>query len=160
MNNYKTDDLTNLNKDTLVSKANTQIEFRGKLDFLIAYIYKCQLISKQNSNFELAKNLEEVEIYVKKILECEVKNQAFSNNNLFGLSSQTIKEKSHKLYAKYHKENFEKNELYIELNLLRIYVRQAEVLCVKAFDKKRLDLISALNILSSAIHILQINSIK
>ncbi|MDR2183565.1 MAG: phosphate propanoyltransferase [Clostridiales bacterium] len=142
----------------LVSKSHPRIELRGKLDSLQAKIIEVQLIACKNGKDEIAKELNELLEFARRILACEVKDVPFEFELLIGLTADELRAKSHnprKYFGIGHiMPSYHMGELVAALNTLRTYAREVELCAVRVFGEQKTDIIRALNRLSSAVYII------
>lgn len=159
----KPEELTHLRGKLMVPKTHPRIRFRGKLDSLEAYVLLAQNCARKEGRAELDRNLGEVLDYVRKMVRAEVMDEPLPPIHLFGLDASQLRERSHypqKYFGVSHTPPVvEHGEMMLWLNLLRTQVRETELAAVQAFwqegsPPERLDIIQALNRLSSAIWIL------
>lgn len=153
--------MTHLNGDVLVSKLHPRIAFRGAIDTLESEIILCQLIS----NSETKTALEEILSFVRLILRCEVLNEPVPAPKLCGLTEEAVRAHSHRPQDFYGQPHFmpsaSDGELIARLNRCRCAAREAELRAVAAFVDAdgcatRIDLLRAVNRLSSMLYILMI----
>ncbi len=169
MENKKPECMTHLYKDELVYKDNPIIILRGKLDSLQAKILEVQSYivhdsGKADENQLLLQNLEELLEYSRNIMLAEILNQELDNNKkLFGLTIDEVKTISHNTMkyfniAPMRQLSYKDCPIAIKINMLRALSREVELAAIVAFKSgdecERLDIIKALNRLSSAFHIL------
>jgi len=156
-NRPKPEHMTHLNSRELVCKSHPRIAFRGKLDSLQAMIIQAQCISHMSGQTGIVEDLDEILTYVRRVLACEVKETPFGPVELFGLSDEVLRERSHypnKYYGIDHiLPSYHMGEIVAVLNRLRTCIRESELRAVQAFQDKRGDIIRALNRLSSGIYI-------
>ena len=154
----KTENMTHLNGSTLVSKSHPRIILRGKLDFLQAKIIEVQIVALKSNKMGIVSELDETLEFVRQVLAHEVKEKPFGPVSLFGLSDEELRERSHnpkKYYGTGHiTPTYQMGEIVAALNILRTHVREVELLLVSVFEDQRMDLVRALNRLSSAIYII------
>ena len=132
---------------------------RGKLDSLQAQIVRCQIEAPPS----LADLLEETLAYTHAILTAEVTGNHFPKTLLFGVPGQKLREQSHnpkKAFGVAHVfPSREMGATAAWMNSLRAQSREAETAAVDAFyrdgEMERVDLIEALNRLSSAFYTLE-----
>lgn len=160
--NQKPEDMTHLRGNLLVPKTHPRIEFRGRLDSLIAQMLEVQLTAQEEHSEQVAQELEELICFVRKILGAEVKEEPLEEPRLLGMDSAQLR------YASQHvKEtlgidhpipNCGMGRLCIALNRLRTQVREVELSAARAFQTAdgsvRPDIIEGLNRLSSCIYIM------
>ncbi|HHV26281.1 cobalamin adenosyltransferase [Anaerosalibacter bizertensis] len=154
--------MTHLFGNKLVYKDDPRIIFRGKLDSLQSEILELQHLSYVKDVEKLSMELQEVLEYVREILRCEVLSEEYSREKLFGLTEGELRDMSHfpkKYFGVGHiLPHYKMDEIMLKLNSLRSSSREVELAAVKAFKKEngieRVDIIKALNRLSSGIYIL------
>ena len=155
----KPEDMTHLRANILIKKTDPVIDFRGKLDLLEAEIILAQIVSERLGYARLTQDLGETLDYTRNLLACEVLEKPVDENvTLLGLSIPELRRVSHdiksELGLKTHPmPDYKMGEMPAVLNKLRALVRQTELSAAKAVPE-RLDIIRALNRLSSCMHIL------
>ncbi|QOT00181.1 cobalamin adenosyltransferase [Brevibacterium sp. JNUCC-42] len=160
---HKPEHMTHLYGNLLVYKDHPRITFRGKLDSLEAKILQAQITGVKVGMPKLVADLEEVLLFVRNILRCEVLGERLTNIQLLDMTPEEIREQSHhpkKYFGLDHfKPSYEMGEMVIALNSLRTFTRETELLAYQAFKQEhgsveREDIIQALNRLSSLFWIL------
>ena len=156
----KTEDLTHLNGDFLVSKTHPRILFRGKMDVFQADLILCCLYCP-----EQREKLQEVLNLSRSLLAAEVLEKPVEETSLCGLTQEQIRKISHFPQNTYGIPHFmpgpEDGPAMAWLNKARCSARQAELAAVRAFRDRegrvtRQDLLQAMNRLSSMLYILMI----
>ena len=159
----KPEHMTHLHGDVLVSKTHPRIRFRGVMDEVQAEILLCQLIVSR----KLQERLGELLGCARRLIRCDVLDEAVPEEKLGGMTEQQLRERSHRPQDFYGQTHFmpEANDgrEILELNRLRCVVRRAELVAVEAFvDEKgvptRPDILKALNRMSSLVYILMIET--
>ncbi len=159
----KTEYMTHLYENQLVLKSHPIIAFRGYMDLL-----QCELILMQaecnNLNFKkTSSNIKQIASLCRTILTCEVKKISFDFPLLLGLTSEQLRLRSHypkKYYGiDHHPPSVHSSLISLKLHRVRSLCRQTELAAINAFCKNknkitRLDIIQALNRISSALYIL------
>ena len=157
----KPEHLTHLNGDTLVHKTHPRIAFRGAMDTLEAEIMLCQLVLRE----PMKKQLQEVLDFARYLLRCDVLEEKVERETLCGLDEQQLRSHSHRPQEYYGQPHFmpevTDGEEILRLNRCRCAAREAELKAVAAFTDRegnptRIDLLRAMNRLSSMIYILMI----
>lgn len=158
----KPEHMTQIHGNRLVFKDDPRISFRGKLDSLQSKIMELQILVASKDAKDLVEELDEVLNYTREILKAEVLEEVLSVEKLIGLSEDQLREMSH--HPKKHfgvdhiLPNYQMGEILIGLNSLRSSAREAELVAIKAFRRdfeiSRIDIIRALNRLSSCIYIM------
>ena len=157
----KPEHLTHLNGDTLVHKTHPRIAFRGAMDTLEAEIMLCQLALGE----PMKKQLQEVLDFARYLLRCDVLEEKVERETLCGLDEQQLRSHSHRPQEYYGQPHFmpevTDGEEILRLNRCRCAAREAELKAVAAFTDRegnptRIDLLRAMNRLSSMIYILMI----
>lgn len=157
----KPEHLTHLNGDTLVHKTHPRIAFRGAMDTLEAEIMLCQLALRE----PMKKQLQEVLDFARYLLRCDVLEEKVERETLCGLDEQQLRSHSHRPQDFYGQPHFmpevTDGEEILRLNRCRCAAREAELKAVAAFTDRegnptRIDLLRAMNRLSSMIYILMI----
>ena len=157
----KPEHMTHLNGDMLVHKTHPRIAFRGAMDTLEAELMLCQLVLAE----PVRKQLGEVLDYTRYLLRCEVLEEKITRDTLCGLSQEQLRSYSHRPQDFYGQPHFmpeaTDGEAILRLNRSRCAAREAELKAVAAFSDRegnptRIDLLQAMNRLSSMIYILMI----
>jgi ethanolamine utilization cobalamin adenosyltransferase len=160
----KPEHYTHLRGNILVPKSHPVIRFRGQLDLLEANFITCinQVVSSGYQ--EMADELNIIFLYLQEIMRAEVRDKPLQFIDFKGWSDAEIREYSHhpeKYFGVRHALPDPKyGALYGEVNQLRAMIRQLEIAAVEAFCGEeeaqcvRLDIILALNRLSSLIYII------
>ena len=154
--------MTHIFGNKLVYKDDPRIIFRGKLDSLQSEILELQHLTYTRNMGKLTIDLQEILESVREILRCEVSGDKYTKEGLFGFSEKELRNMSHspkKYFGVGHiLPNYKMDEIMLKLNSLRTSSREVELAAVKAFRKEngvdRLDILKALNRLSSGIYIL------
>lgn len=161
----KKENITELYDGYFVAKDNPIIEFRGKLDLLMAVLLETTFYAKESSEnnpqtAEIYSKLEELILFLRKIMYAESRQETFCVDELFGLSLDNIKEYTYNPSQNNLPNHFfvdsKMSLLMIKLNVARCMVRECEIVCLKAFSGKRDDLVRALNRFSSACYYLML----
>jgi ethanolamine utilization cobalamin adenosyltransferase len=156
----KPEHMTHLNGDVLVSKSHPRIRFRGRLDTLEAELMLCQLVSPA-----VRKELGEILRQARRLIRCDVLGEPVETETLCGLSEAEIRAHSHRPQDYYGQPHFmpeyTDGEAILRLNRARCAAREAELLAVAAFTDAdgvptRVDILKALNRMSSMLYILMI----
>ena len=160
----KPEHLTALRGNLLVAKNHPQIKFRGRLDSLEADIVWTQVQFRTLGLEQAVADLGEVLNDVRQILRSEVLDVPFEQVTLLGLDDEQLRYRSHypkTFYAMTHfAATVDDGEGVVLLNRLRTQVREVELAAYDAFavseaePPTRLDLIKALNRLSSAVYLM------
>ena len=157
----KPEQMTHLNGDVLVSKTHPRIAFRGAMDTLEAEILLCQLHCPENVRRDLA----EILSLARSLIRYEVMGEPVPQTKLCGLTEQELRERSHRPQDFYGQPHFmpdlSDGEQVIRLNRVRCAVRAAELAAAQAFEDEngncvRVDILQALNRMSSMVYILMI----
>ncbi|MBR5618626.1 MAG: hypothetical protein IKW76_02720 [Clostridia bacterium] len=155
----KPEDMTHLRDNILIKKTDPVIDFRGKLDLLESEIILAQIVSERLGYAKMTADLGETLDYTRNILACEVLQKPVDENvMLLGLSIPELRRVSHdiksELGLKTHPmPDYKMGEMPAVLNKLRALVRQTELAAARAVPE-RVDIIRAMNRLSSCMHIL------
>ena len=157
----KPENMTHLYGTELINKDNEIIVLRGKLDSLQSEILLTQFEVSESNDPEFIEKLQKTLVFTRMIMQAEVKNIPFTAWNELGMTSDEIRKKSHnpkKYFEKKHiLPNYEMGKKILLLNKLRSMTREVELTAVKALDT-RIDIIEALNRLSSYFYICMIES--
>ncbi|MCL2508370.1 MAG: hypothetical protein FWF05_04260 [Oscillospiraceae bacterium] len=154
----KPEDMTHLRGNLLVKKTHPVIAFRGRIDSLEADIIAAQVTASRLGNAGLTDGLQEMLLFVREILGAEVRDESLRDMTLLGLTFPELRRVSHDVKAelglKTHPvPDYRMGELPALVNVLRTRVREAELAAAAALPE-RTDIITALNRLSSAVHII------
>ena len=156
----KPEHMTHLNGDLLVYKTHPRIEFRGWIDMLESEIVLCQLKCKT-----WRKELGEILALARMLIRCDVMEEPVPEGKLCGLTEKEQRERSHRpqdFYGQTHfMPEFSDGEGVVMLNRCRTVARRAELAAAAAFTDEngcctRVDILRALNRMSSMIYILMI----
>lgn len=159
----KPEHMTSLNGNLLVFKDHKRIILRGKVDSLEARILQAQILCQKHEMKKLLKDLQEVLVFVRTIMRCEVLEEKLEEFKLLGLTPEELREQSHypkKYFGIGHEfPNYEMGEMVVEINSIRTLTREVELAAYEAFkgeygQVEREDLIKALNRLSSVFWIM------
>ena len=150
----KPEHMTHLNAETLVPKTHPIIRFRGMVDCLEAEILLCGHQCPQ-----LKEDLKELLTLARQLIAADVLGEPVQEATLLGLSQQELRQHSHlpqKYYGKPHfMPDFGDGEGILRLNHLRTTIRKTELSAIEAHPE-RMDIIQALNRMSSAVYIMMI----
>lgn len=156
--------MTHLHGNFLVSKTHPRIALRGCLDMLQAEVLVLCSRSRAAGSAALADELEDVLRYTRAILAAEVKDEPLGEMALLGFDAAGLRYHSHNVGALTGGRGQplpdpSMSDSALALNRLRTLVRAAELKAVEAFEKRdggseRNDIVTALNRLSSAVHIM------
>ena len=157
----KPEHMTHLNAEFLVPKTHPRIAFRGGMDSLEAAL----LLAAAEAAGSIRAQLEEALSYTRYLLGQEVLESPIACKALGGMDEQVLRERSHRPQDFYGKPHFmpspEDGKLLLLVNLARCKAREAELLAAKAFQNAeglpaRVDLLQALNRLSSFLYLIMI----
>jgi len=164
----KPDTLTHLNADTLVSKSDPRIRFRGSLDVAIAQAVwiQAELIDKGDAvPTALKQCLADVRSALGNVLRAEVTGEPLHPVHMGEFDAEAIHRLSHaplKHLGHDHIVPEASHGLTVaRLNLLRAAIRETEVSAAQIyispdFEISRPDIMQGLNRLSSAVYVLMI----
>ena len=154
----KKENYTHLRGNLLVCKTHPQIRFRGRLDSLMAEIIQAQIAANAEGEYEIVKDLDEILRFTRKILASEVNDKPFGEITLLGMNSSELRHKSQNVREAFGIDHpvpsYKHGAVCAALNKLRTCVRETELAAVDAFANRRIDIIEALNRLSSAVYII------
>ena len=159
----KPEHMTHLRGNHLVGKTHPRIALRGKLDSLQAKVLEGQILAQKQGVDETVLALEEILAFLRKLLACEVKEEAFAWETLLGMDAPALRQASHNPEVScgmpFCLPSYKMGELAVCLNSLRAAAREVELAAALAFTDEhgaaqRGDILQALNRLSSAFHIL------
>jgi ethanolamine utilization cobalamin adenosyltransferase len=152
--------MTHLHGDVLVSKTHPRIAFRGAMDQLEAELILCQLHAET-----VRPELGELLGLARRLIRCDVLEEAVPEGKLCGLTEAEIRAHSHRPQDFYGQPHFmpayTDGAAVVWLNRCRCTARNAELAAVAAFRDAdglptRVDLLRALNRMSSMLYILMI----
>ncbi len=156
----KPEHMTHLHGNVLVPKTHPRIAFRGAVDTLESILLVCQ--------WELEhwrKELQEILDLARKLIRCEVMDEAVGSTTLCGLSEQEIRTHSHFPQNYYSQPHFmpqwSDGRAVLLLNRARSACRETELAAAQAFTDAennliRPDILQAINRMSSMLYILMI----
>lgn len=156
----KPEHMTHLAGDILVPKDHPRILFRGKLDTFQAEL----LLAGQCPGAPRAQ-LGEILALARRIIRCEVMDEPLVQEPLCGLTQEEIHRRSHfpqDYYAQPHfAPGMDDGAVLLWLNRARCAAREAELAAVTAFRDRegnptRLDILQAMNRMSSMLYLLMI----
>lgn len=156
----KPEHMTHLNGEVLVPKTHPRIAFRGKLDMLEAELILCQL-----SASSLTQPVGEILELARRIIRCDVLNEPLTVGTLCGLTEEELRTHSHfpaEYYGQPHfMPSYQDGAVLAQLNRARCAARETELAATFAFvdregNPTRLDLLRALNRMSSMLYILMV----
>ena len=157
----KPEHMTHLNAEVLVPKTHPRIAFRGAMDTLEAAL----LLTAAESDGNIRTQLTEALAYARYLLGQEVLGEAIVCKALGGMEEHQLRERSHRPQDFYGKPHFmpetEDGKTLLLVNFARCAARRAELAAVEAFSDKegqpqRIDLLQALNRLSSFLYLIMI----
>ena len=156
----KPEHMTHLHGDVLVSKTHPRIAFRGAMDQLEAELILSQLYAGQRRP-----ELEELLELARRLIRCDVLDEAVPEGKLCGLTESEIRSRSHRPQDFYGQPHFMPADTdgvgVAWLNRCRCAARNAELAAVAAFRDAdgiptRVDILRSLNRMSSMLYILMI----
>ena len=159
----KPEHMTHLNGDVLVSKTHPRIKFRGAVDTLEAELMLCQL----NLEEPWKKQVGEVLALARDLIRCDVMEEQVERKTLCGMTEAELRQRSHRPQDFYGQAHFMPAEsdgaAVLWLNRARCAARFAELAAVEAFSDRegnptRVDIVQALNRMSSMLYILMIQT--
>ena len=157
----KPEQMTHLNGNVLVLKTHPRIRFRGAMDALEAELLLCGL----RCEAILRQNLGEILSLARMLIRCEVMDEPVPEGKLCGLTQEELRSRSHRPQDYYGQPlfmpDFADGEVILSLNRCRCAARAAELSAAAAFTDEngnavRVDILRALNRMSSMIYILMI----
>ena len=156
----KPEHMTHLHSDLLVPKTHPRILFRGKMDTLEA-----ELLVAITELPAWSEALGEMLALARKILRCDVLEEALEPGLLCGLTEEELRSHSHFPQEYYGQPHFmpqaSDNMTVLRLNRVRCAVRETELAAAAAWPPRdgmssRPDIQTALNRMSSLVYILMI----
>ena len=157
----KPEHMTHLNGDVLVPKTHPRIAFRGAMDSLEAELMLCQL----NLEEPWKKQVGEALRLARDLVRCDVMEEPVASKTLCGLTEAELRSRSHRPQDFYGQAHFmpevTDGVAVLWLNRARCAARNAELAAVRAFSDRegnptRVDILQALNRMSSMLYILMI----
>ena len=157
----KPDTLTHLNAHVLVSKSDPRLAFRAKLDSCIATAIWLQLEVCPEAQLWMA----DIRSVLGNIMRADVLNETLNDFMIGGLAEKAIHTLSHQPLKYLGHDHIvpaaEHGRNAVLLNLLRVQIRETEVVAASIFISRDLvvsrpDLMQALNRLSSAVYVLML----
>lgn len=161
----KPEHMTHLNGEVLVSKTHPRIAFRGAMDLLEGELMLCQLVVEP----EIRKDLGEILELARALLRCDVLEEPVPERKLCGLTEEEQRRRSHfpqEYYGQPHfMPEYTDGAALLQVNRARCAARNAELRAVEAFTDRegnptRVDILRALNRMSSMLWILMIRMKK
>ncbi len=162
---HKPEQMTHLHGNLLVAKNHPRILLRGMLDDLEADILMLQAQAHEQGMDLVVKELGETLDYCRAIMSSEVTEKSFTVTTLLGMDEARQREISHQparyLGIGHLMPDHRMGAVAVGLNKLRTKARQTELAAVTAFctpdgKAQRVDLIQALNRLSSTFYIMML----
>jgi len=156
----KPEHMTHLNGEILVPKTHPRIAFRGCMDTL-----EGSLILAQIAAGKYAPQIGEVLALARQLIRCDVLEEPVGEVRLCGLTEDAQRERSHRPQDFYGQAHFmpeaADGEALARLNQARCAARSAELAAAHAFADRegnptRVDILRALNRMSSMLYILMI----
>jgi len=156
----KPEHMTHLNAEVLVHKTHPRIRFRGTMDTLEAELILCQLAAEH-----LVAPVGEILSLARQILRCDVLEEKLVWDKLCGLTEAEQRRHSHFPQEYYGQPHFMPSAadgmVIARLNRVRCAAREAELAAAEAFSDRegnptRVDILQALNRMSSMLYILMI----
>lgn len=156
----KPEHMTHLNAQVLVRKDHPRILFRGRIDTLEA-----ELILTQQACPQMEKPLGELLELARRVIRCDVLEEKLELDALCGLSQEEARKRSHFPADYYGQPHFMPEAAdgmaIARLNRARCAAREAELAAAAAFQDTagncvRLDILRALNRMSSMLYLLMI----
>ena len=157
----KPEHMTHLNGDVLVPKTHPRIAFRGAMDSLEAELMLCQLNLPEHWKKQVGEVLE----FARVLVRCDVLEEPVTQKTLCGLTETELRTWSHRPQDFYRQAHFmpavTDGAAVLWLNRARCAARAAELAAVHAFADRegnptRVDILRALNRMSSMLYILMI----
>ena len=157
----KPEHMTHLNAEYLVEKTHPRIAFRGAIDSLEAAL----LLAAAEAEGNIREQLKEALAYARYLLGQEVLDGPIVCKALGGMEEKDLRERSHRPQDFYGKPHFmpsaDDSRTLLLVNAARCKAREAELAAVHAFRDQdgrptRLDLLRALNRLSSFLYLIMI----
>jgi len=157
----KPEHMTHLNAEVLAVKTHPRIAFRGAIDLLEAELLLCQ----SQTDGQLYSLLQEALEQARELVRCDVLEQPVPERSLGGLTQAQLRSHSHRPQEYYNQPHFMPDgkdaKLLLQINKCRCLARSAELAALRAYldadgQPTRVDILQALNRLSSFLYILMI----
>jgi len=157
----KPEHMTHLNAQVLVPKTHPRIAFRGAVDTLEAEL----ILAQQVLDGEIGEQLGQILKLARRIIRCDVLEEPLEAGTLCGLTEDEIRQRSHRPQDYYGVAHFmpeaSDGPEIARLNRLRCAVREAELKAAEAFSDRegnptRVDILRAMNRMSSMLYILMV----
>lgn len=157
----KPEHMTHLNGELLVPKTHPRIAFRGAIDRLEAQLLLCQSVADSWAYPRLQEALD----LSRELIRCDVLETPLPEKKLDGMDAGELRSRSHRPQDYYGQPHFmpdgKDSPLLLQINLARCAARSAELAGVDAFTDRegnptRVDILQALNRLSSYLYIIMI----
>lgn len=139
--------------EAVVGKDHPEIEFRGRMDTLDALFVLAAAIARRENEYALSDDLLELQAFARGVTGAHAVGRPLEPAALLGRSYQEIRRLSHHPPGGHPVLGKGTPELTAYVNLVRTQVRAAERAAVGALPDRD-DLVDALNVLSSAVHVL------
>lgn len=156
----KPEHMTHLNAQVLVPKDHPRIRFRGEIDTLESELILCQLAAPEEAG-----QVGEILELARRIIHCEVLGEQLKLETLCGMTEAEARTRSHFPAEYYGQPHFMPSAAdgmaIARLNRARCACREAELAAAAAFRDAsggctRVDIIRALNRMSSVLYLLMI----
>ena len=156
--------ITQLRGNLLVPKDHPRIRLRGKLDSLQSFTLMLLCQAEQEKRKGFFKDLNEILEWVREILKSEVIEKPIKKRTVLDHTDAELRERSHNPKKFYNMGHLlpepGMDPMLLQLNKLRSDVREVELTAVAAFKEgvrvDRVDIIQALNRMSSAVYIMML----
>jgi len=165
----KPEHMTHLAPGKLVPKTHPRIALRGKLDSLEAEILALQVAAVERGETALIAPLDDALLLTRRVLGCEVSSEPLVDWTLGGMSPEAVHDASHRPqdfgFSGHVLPDRAQGWAATQLNRLRALSREAELAANAAFCDggggcARVDLVMALNRLSSFFYVMQLKAIR
>ncbi len=165
----KPEHMTHLTAGALVLKTHPRIRLRGKLDSLEAEILVTQVAAGERGENTLIAPLDDALKLTRQVLGCEVTGKPLEDWTLDGMSPKTVHDASHRPqdygFSGHVLPDAAQGWAAAQWNRLRALCRETELAANVAFSDDRggctrVDLVTALNRLSSFFYIMQLKAIS
>jgi ethanolamine utilization cobalamin adenosyltransferase len=167
----KPEHMTQIDASHFASKTSPRLVFRGRVDSLHALVMLTASIARRFVLLDLAQHLDTLAAYCREIMSAEYHLRPVSELSLMGKTEDQIRELSHwpekYLGIQHIVPGPHDHEILHWLNMLRTQCREVEIIVLQAFPPSDLDpsgvntsLARALNRLSSAVYVLELNFVN
>lgn len=155
--------MTQLNSNVLVPKTHPRIMLRGKMDSLLAKTMEAQIAVVEDGHPDTARDLQDVARLVSAVLMGEVTEAPLEPFDILGMDEAELRRVSHNprkyIGVDHMLPDYTMGKAFCAVNALRARTREAELIATQVFTGEdgvvqRVDLLQAMNRMSSAVYII------